>query len=75
MEDRELGKAIDRFVGQLPEKDQLVFVSRYWYLAGEREIAEKLGLTRSGVNAMLRRTRNKLKNYLIREGLCTIHSG
>ena len=75
VEDRELGKAIDRFVGQLPEKDQLVFVSRYWYLAGEREIAEKLGLTRSGVNAMLRRTRNKLKNYLIREGLCTNQNG
>ena len=74
VENRELGSAIDRFVGQLPEREQLVFVCRYWYLAGEREIAEKLGLTRSGVNSMLKRTRNKLKTYLIKEGLCTVHS-
>ena len=75
IETRELGRAIDAFLRQLPEKEQLVFISRYWYLAGEREIAEKYGLTRSGVNAMLRRTRNKLKSWLIKEGLCTIQNG
>ena len=75
VENRELGRAIDRFVEHLPEREQLVFVCRYWYLAGEREIAEKLSLSRSGVNAMLRRTRKKLKTYLITEGLCTVHNG
>ena len=75
IEERELGKAIDRFITQLQEKEQMVFICRYWYMASEREIAEKLGLTRSSVNAMLRRTRNKLKTYLIREGLCTVQSG
>ena len=75
IENRELGREIDRFVSRLPEKEQLAFVCRYWYLAGEREIAEKLGLTRSGVNAMLRRTRKKLKIYLETEGLCTVHNG
>ena len=48
IEDRELSRAIDAFVGQLPEEEQLVFVSRYWFVATEREIAEKLGLSRSG---------------------------
>lgn len=75
VENRELSRAIDRFVEHLPEREQLVFVCRYWYLAGEREIAEKFSLTRSGVNTILRRTRNKLKTYLITEGLCTVHNG
>lgn len=63
IEDRELSRAIDAFVGQLPEEEQLVFVSRYWFVATEREIAEKLGLSRSGVAAMLKRTRSKLRAY------------
>ena len=72
IEDKELSRSIDLFVGQLPEKEQLVFVGRYWFLASEREIAEKMGLSRSGVNAMLKRTRNKLRTYLMMEDLCTI---
>lgn len=60
IEDRELSRAIDAFIGQLPEQEQLVFVSRYWFVATEREIAEKLGLSRTGVSAMLKRTRSKL---------------
>ena len=71
IEDRELSRAIDTFIGQLGEEEQLTFVSRYWFVATEREIAEKLGLSRSGVSAMLKRTRSKLKTYLMMEGLCT----
>ena len=37
-------------------------------------IAEKLGLSRSGVAAMLKRTRSKLRAYLLMEGLCTIRN-
>ena len=74
VEDRELSRAIDAFVGNLPEEEQLVFVSRYWFVATEREIAEKLGLSRSGVAAMLKRTRSKLRTYLLKEGLCTIRN-
>ncbi len=71
IEDRELSRAIDTFIGQLSEEEQLAFVSRYWFVATEREIAEKLGLTRSGVAAMLKRIRSKLRTYLFMEGLCT----
>ena len=74
IEERELSRAIDAFVGQLGEEEQLVFVSRYWFVATEREIAEKLGMSRSGVAAMLKRTRSKLKTYLVMEDLCTTHS-
>ena len=74
IEDRELSRAIDAFIGNLPEEEQLVFVSRYWFVATEREIAEKLGMSRSGVAAMLKRTRSKLKTCLMMEGLCTIRN-
>lgn len=74
IEDRELGRAIDRFLDTLPEQEQTAFVGRYWFLASERELAEKLGLSRSGVAAMLKRTRKKLGTYLIMGGLCTIQS-
>ena len=75
LEDRELSRAIDSFLEQLPEKEQLVFVSRYWFMTPEREIAEKAGMSRSGVSAMLKRIRNKLKTYLESEGLCTVLNG
>ena len=69
-----MSRAIDAFVSNLPEEEQLVFVSRYWFVATEHEIAEKLGISRSGVAAMLKRTRSKLKTYLMMEGLCTIRN-
>lgn len=72
--DRELTRAIDTFIGYLPQKEQLAFVSRYWFFATEREIAERLGLSRSGVAAMLNRTRHKLKKFLLLEGLCSIRN-
>ena len=74
IENRELSHAIDRFVDSLPEREQLVFISRYWFVATEREIAEKLGMSRSGVGAILKRTRIKLKKYLLEEGLCTVQN-
>lgn len=74
LEDRELSRVIDAFIGQLGEEERLVFVSRYWFVATEREIAEKLGMSRSGVSTMLKRTREKLKIYLLREGLCTVRN-
>ena len=72
LEAKELGLAIRRFVAELPEKERFAFISRYWYMAGEKEIAGAVGLSRSGVNAMLRRTREKLKQFLEGEQLCVI---
>ena len=73
LEEKELTMAIEVFVKRLPERERLAFLGRYWFCAGEKELAERLGLTRGGVNAMLRRTREKLKDYLLEEGLCEVH--
>lgn len=72
VEDRVLAESINTFLDLLPEEEQLVFLSRYWFFASEREIAEKQGCSRSRINTMLKRTRNKLKKHLLQEGLCAI---
>ena len=75
LEEKELAAAIGAFVKRLPERERLAFLGRYWFCAGERDLAGRLGLTRGGVNAMLRRTREKLRDYLLEEGLCETHNG
>ncbi len=74
VEDRELRRALDRFLDTLPEREQAAFVGRYWFMAGERGLAKKLGMSRSGISAMLKRTRKKLRTFLMMEGLCTIQN-
>ena len=72
VEDRALAESINTFVDLLPEEEQIIFISRYWFFASEREIAEKQGCSRSRISAMLKRSRDKLKTYLLQEGLCAI---
>ena len=67
---KELEQAIDRFVNALPETDQTIFISRYWFLATVAEIAKKSGCTQSKVKTTLFRLRKKLRVYLQEEGLC-----
>lgn len=75
LEEKALSEAINRFVDRLPDEEQLAFIGRYWFLASEREIARKQGCSRSKINGMLKHTREKLKTYLLQEGLCTILNG
>ena len=66
---RELGQAIDRFLGTLKQQDRVIFLRRHWYGDSVQEIAQRLDLRESTVSVHLHRTRNKLKTYLIKEGL------
>ena len=70
VEQRELAAALSSFIEGLPQPDRQVFVSRYWYLAPVDEIAEKFGFSRSKTASMLYRCRNKLRKFLVQEGLC-----
>ena len=63
-------EAIDRFVNELPETDQIIFISRYWFLVPVAEIAKKCGCTQSKVKTTLFRLRKKLRDRLQEEGLC-----
>ena len=69
VEVKELEEAIDRFVNALPETEQLIFLSRYWFLAPVAEIAQKAGCSQSRVKTTLFRLRKKLQTMLQEEGL------
>lgn len=69
VEAAELGRILDGFLRDLPERDRCMFVRRYWYLDSLRDIARRYGTTEGGVKSNLYRTRQKLRALLEKEGL------
>lgn len=69
MEQKELSRAITRFLEEIPETERDVFVCRYWYLANIKKLSKAFGFTESKTKSMLHRTRIRLKAYLTQEGL------
>ena len=65
---RELGRAIERFLGTLPKESRIIFLRRYWFGDSVKEIATALGLRQNTVTVKLSRTREKLRTYLQKEG-------
>lgn len=68
IEEKELVKTINQFLGALPELERNVFVCRYWYLEPISEIAKHAHSNESKIKSMLFRNRKKLKSYLKKEG-------
>lgn len=64
----ELAKTIRAFLDSLPEKEQNIFLRRYFFVEESDVIARRYGLKRATVLRTLSRTREKLKAYLIKEG-------
>lgn len=62
-------ESVNLFVRDLPEKEQKVFLCRYWYMDSISSIAKQFGFSESKVKSILMRTRTKLKNKLIEEEL------
>ena len=65
---KELGRTIRLFLDTLPERDQDIFLQRYFFFDEPESIAARFGLKRTNVNLILSRTRSKLKTYLTQEG-------
>ena len=65
---KELGRTIRLFLDTLSERDQDVFLQRYFFFDEPAIIAARFGLKRTNVNLILSRTRSKLKTYLTQEG-------
>lgn len=65
---RELGLAIDRFLGTVSHDSRVIFLRRYLFGDGVKDIARILGYSESAVSVRLSRTRNKLQAYLEKEG-------
>ena len=65
----EIGKAISAFLRKEKADSRKVFIRKYYFFDSISEIAERYGFTESKVKNMLYHTRNKLKEYLIKEGI------
>ena len=64
----ELAGRIDSFLAELPMRERQIFVRRYFFTEGVREIAEKAGMSEGNVSVTLHRTRAKLRACLEKEG-------
>lgn len=69
VESRELAKAMNDFLNDLPRDSRLIFLRRYWYGDSVEQIAGRYGMTQSKIKTQLFRTRNKLRSYLEKEGI------
>ena len=67
--DEDVGKLVSHFLRTQKEDVRNVFIRKYFYFDSIGEIAERFGFTKSKVKNMLFYTRNKLRDYLIKEGV------
>ena len=68
-ETAELTAEIEKFLGTLSREKKRIFLMRYWSFMTVAEIAENLGIGESKVKVTLMRTREKLKQFLEKEGI------
>ena len=69
LEAKELAVHINRFLSGLPSTERQIFVCRYWYFDSIASISRQFGFQETKVKSMLFRTRTKLRNKLIKEGV------
>lgn len=69
IESQEIGRLLDVFLGTLKKEQRVMFVRRYWYGYSISEIAQTFGIGESKAKTSLFRTRNKLRDFLEREGV------
>lgn len=67
-ERRELLNEISAFLKKLPERKRNIFIARYWYCESLRDIAGKFSVSESNVSVILNRTRQKLREHLLKRG-------
>ena len=66
---KELTRMIDNFLDTLDAESRILFVRRYWYSYSISELAEQFDLKSNTVSVRLSRIRDKLRNYLKKEGI------
>lgn len=65
---RELAKTIRCFLNTLPQREQDIFLRRYFFVEDTDVIAQRYHIRPSAVLNILSRTRKRLKDYLRQEG-------
>lgn len=69
LEVKELAELIDTFLRSIPDDERRVFICRYWHMDSIADIGEQFGYGQSKVKMMLSRTRKKLQDKLVKEGV------
>ncbi len=63
-----LKDSINDFLKKQKKQNRIIFVRRYFYMSSIEEIAKEYGMSLSNVKMSLKRTRDSLKDYLIKQG-------
>ena len=69
VEDEELGKLISAFLWSEKALDRNVFLRKYWFFDSVSDIAERYSMNENSVKSMLFRSRNRLREFLRKEGI------
>ena len=69
IDDYIVGELISDYLHTLPKVNRMIFVARYWYFEPISEIAENFNFTESKIKSILYRSKNGLKDFLIKEGI------
>lgn len=65
---KELTRALDAFLDTLDRENRMLFVRRYWYADSISQLAKQFHMSGNHVSVRLHRIRDKLKDYLKKEG-------
>lgn len=68
VEEVELSRLISAFLRACKDDERNIFVRRYWFYDSINEICTRYGFGKSKVTVSLKRTRDKLAQYLKKEG-------
>lgn len=68
IEARELGQAINRFLGTISTENRDLFLRRYWFGDPVQQIAKDFRLSPNTASVRLGRIRMQLREFLIKEG-------
>lgn len=69
IENAEIGKLISEFLNHEKPEARAVFIRKYWFFDSISDIAARYSFSESKVKNMLYHSRNKLREYLKKEGI------
>ena len=67
--DEDIAGAISRFLQSESPESRTVFLRRYWFCDSIKSIAQRYSFRESKVKSILYRSRTRLKDYLVKEGI------
>ena len=68
LEAQQLGELLNTFLRSLKPDERNTFIGRYYYMDSLKDVAAYCGMSEGKAKTVLFRTRQKLKEYLRKEG-------